>query len=453
LLENLTQRIERRNLLSELAKSPAARDGHEADHGPKWSMIGGVVTMVCNAATIPVLYFVLDKGTFAEWATALACLNLWCFPESARNLLITSGYHDVGRNQGVLTCKFVAVAGVCALATLLLHVLGLPRNGSITEMMELLAPLLILALAIPLRFRVAEFRGRLQASGKWRLHALLTSGLNLLLSVCVIATAYLTRNVKAIAAAYALVLFVQARIYAWMAGGEPPPVAEFKGPAGTTSFAGAMALALGPLLFSQGDKIGLRFVLSEAQLAEYAFYVAIAGQINVVGALPCIPLAAWFRQAPEKRDRLLRMAQYWNIILVVISMLGVLAGFFLIKALFPDVAYSKLSGALLFCAVSIYGLLSLNAPAYFLLIGQGEYRLVGWGNLLIAGLSLGAILLLGSIYGIYGAVMGNIIFGFTVLWGILAHRRTGGEKTGWLLGGFAALCMMLLSFLSLYISR
>lgn len=408
--------------------------------------------MACNAATIPVLYFILEKKTFAEWATALACLNLWCFPESARNLLITSGYHDMAGGKSALSFKFLAVAGVFALGTIFLHILGLREVGTLSGLLSALAPLVILMLAIPLRFRVAECKGLLQASGQWRLHATLVSGVNLMLSLAVILAAWLTKNVNVIAAVYVLMLFVQIKIFGRLVDDRQSSVTDFKAASEATSFVGAMALSLGPLLFSQGDKVGLRFVLGDTQLAEYAFYVAIAGQINVVGALPCIPLAAWFRQSPEKRPELLRTAQKWNLILVLLSMLGICAGFLLLKALFPGLVYSKLSGSMLFCAVSIYGLISLNAPAYFLLIGHGHYRVVGWVNLFLATLSLGAIMMLGRGFGIHGAIIGNIVFGLTVLWGVGAYRAVGGPKTGWLLGGLAALCLLNFSLILLTLS-
>lgn len=441
-----------KNALRALSKSWFGRFANETSYAPKWSVIGGVVTMVSNAATIPVLYFILEKKAFAEWVTALACLNLWCFPESARNLLITSGYQKMTDGKNALSYKFLAVAGLFAMGTLLLHILGMRDVGTASLLWRELAPLIMLMLAIPLRFRLAEFRGVLQANGQWRLHASLVSGVNLMLSLTIILTALLTKHVMVIAAVYVVMLFVQIKIFGRMVGNRSSQVVEFKSSSESTTFVGAMALSLGPLLFSQGDKVGLRFVLGDTQFAEYAFYVAIAGQINVVGALPCIPLAAWFRQLPEKRLGLLQTAQKWNLISVSVIMFGICAGYLMLKTVFPGLVYSKLSGTLLFCTASIYGLISLNAPAYFLMIGQGHYRVVGWVNLLLAILSLGAIMLLGRSYGIHGAIMGNIVFGLTVLWGVRAYRRVGGPKTGWLLGGLAALCMFILSFAFLILS-
>lgn len=411
------------------------------------------MTMVCNAATIPVLYFILEKKTFAEWATALACLNLWCFPESARNLLITSGNHGHGDKRKSLTIKFLAAAGLCAVGTLLLHVVGWDHRGTDGQRFVGLIPLLILMLGIPIRFRIAELKGQLQATGQWKLQASLVSGANLLLGLAVIAAAWLSRNVNVIATVYVLMLLVQLVVFRRLMGDKRAlPVLDSRVKSESTSFAAAMALSFGPLLFSQGDKIGLRFVLSETQLAEYAFYVAIAGQINVIGALPCIPLAAWFRRAPENREGLLRTAQLLNLVLVILSIIGIFVGFWFLKAKFPGLIYSKLSGSLLFCAVCIYGMISLNGPAYFLLIGQGRYKLVGWVNLGIAILSLCLIMILGRIYGIHGAVLGNVVFGLTVFWAFPAYNAVHAGKTGWLLGGFAALCLLMLSVLPLFFS-
>lgn len=436
-----------------VTKSLLSPFGGEASHAPRWSVIGGVLSMVCNAATIPLLYFILEKAAFAQWATALACLNLWCFPESARNLLVTSGYQDQPSGKNSLTPLFLGVAACFALATMLLQIVGMKQGGRFSELMMSLAPMAILMLAIPFRFRVAECKGLLQANGQWRLHATLVSSMNLLLSVGVVVAAWFTENVVAMAAVYLLVLFGQYLVFERVASIPAPTPQESPVARRQINFAGAMALSLGPLLFSQGDKIGLRFFLSDEKLAEYAFYVSIAGQINIVAALPCIPLAAWSRQSQERRPALLQTAQRWNFRLVVASMLAIGSGFLIFRLFFPGLAVSKLSGTLLLCTVCIYGLISLNGPAYFLLVGQGHYRVVGWVNLLLAALSLGAILLLADMYGITGAILGNLVFGLTVLWGFQASKNVGGPRTSWLIGGVAAVFMFVLGLLVITFSH
>jgi O-antigen/teichoic acid export membrane protein len=413
---------------------------HGSSHAPRWSVVGGAMTMLCNAATLPVLYFFLDKSIFAGWATALACLNLWCFPEAARTLLVTSGHVGQIGEKANLRSRLLLVSCVSAVLTMLGQWLWLGGGSASESVWVYLAPEIVLSLGIPLRFVIAERRGELQSRGEWRRQAIVMGCLNLGMSMGLILTAWFSHHVGVIAMAYVTGLLVQALTLAHGRTGaisRAAPVSVRQAP----KFLAALVLSLGPLIFTQGDKLILRHILDVSAFADYTFYTALAGQISILSALPCVPLVAWFQHSERDRPRLLETSQRWNLYLVLFSVVGLLAGIGILRELFPYTIFGKLSFSASGALIAIYGAFSLNGPSYFLLLGHGRFALVGSISLFLAIVSVIAVGILGFNYGLQGAIVGNAIFVLTVVLGIPASRLSPSASRGWRAGAWSAIAL------------
>jgi len=416
-----------------------------SDHAPRWSVIGGGLIMLCNAATLPALYFFLDKSVFATWATALACLNLWCFPEGARTLLVTSGHAGSSAAGIGLRDRLMLVAGGVAALTMLGQFIWLYRREPAGEALSYLAPEILLSLAIPLRFFIAERRGELQAGGLWRQQALVMGSLSFGMSAGVILTAWLSHRVELIAVAYVVGVLCQSLA---LAGKRPQgeAVVPHVTSGSVPSFWGALALSLGPLILTPGDKVVLRLILDTQVFADYTFCTALAGQISILSALPCIPLVAWFQQPEASRARLLATARRWNLHLILLSVVGLIGGFAILQAVLPQSRFGHLSLTVAAALILNYGAFSLNAPGYFLLLGHGRFNFAGYSSMSLALLAVMTIGGLALAFGLMGAVAGNAVFALTVLMGPVAGRLSPEVARGWWPGVWWAVAMLVIMF-------
>lgn len=389
---------------------------------PEWSFLGGLAVAICSAALSPLLYFFLDKEVFATWVTCIAWFTLWCFPESIQSLLVTTGLKSpIGslsnNSKGLLAVSLTFGAIFLVIQTCWLMSLHTP-----TSIVRALAPQIILFLGIPLRFLIAEKRGVLQAAGRWQLLATANSAATITLNVAIVTVAWFMGSSIAMAGTYFAILCAQALFYSRISGIRCSPHEELMDHALQPRFVAVIALAIGPLIFSQGDKILLSYTLKNSALAEYAFCSAVAGQISMLSALPCIPLAAWANTNPGHRDTLLRAALRWNSLIIFMCLSGLVAVVIYGRNYLPEVMQAKMHPRELIFMAVIYSAVAFNAPAYFLLLGLRKFSALGSVVILASSASLLAIVALSLSYGLTGAIMGNIVYGVTVLLIIPAYK-------------------------------
>jgi O-antigen/teichoic acid export membrane protein len=179
-------------------------------------------------------------------------------------------------------------------------------------------------------------------------------------------------------------------------------------------------LTLGTALFSRGDRLIVGYYLGSENLGIYAGITEITSAINSLSALPVQPLvpilSSYSKNHNISRVELIQKVKQ-SIQINAFFALGSAAFLFIMSPLIMRLMFAEVdTNNTLRClqiAIVIYGLFSLNAVGFFILISN-DPKTVMRIQLISGFLSLTLISLGASKFGLLGAIAGNI--GFLLTW-------------------------------------
>jgi O-antigen/teichoic acid export membrane protein len=205
--------------------------------------------------------------------------------------------------------------------------------------------------------------------------------------------------------------------------------------------AGGWLVALGGVLFTQGDRLVVGAVLGSASLGVYAAFTSIAFQINALSAVAVQPLLPELAARPERDTPSFegRIAQSvrLNFALALGMGLGlVLLAPFVVRLVLGTAATAEQAAALRALG-AIYGVYSVTAVGYYVLQGTGRLYTCAAIVLASGAATLTLIAIGGRIGGLRGAVLGNAGYALTLALHLTAMSRLGIGWRRWL--GWTAL--------------
>lgn len=196
----------------------------------------------------------------------------------------------------------------------------------------------------------------------------------------------------------------------------------------------------GNVLFNQFDKIILGLITTPYVLGAYAAIISITTYINslaTVGLQPLIPkVAKLFPQFYLNKNKIYRVFKFslqFNTILVFC--LGLFMMPFLDYILYDimDIEKNNINLPLyFFIAIVIYSLNSLYVPGFYTLLAIKESKIVGRVQLFSAIFSLFFVFILGSSFGIMGAIIGNIGFMLSHYFNFYMSKKLKNNSFEWL---------------------
>jgi O-antigen/teichoic acid export membrane protein len=209
--------------------------------------------------------------------------------------------------------------------------------------------------------------------------------------------------------------------------------------------AGGWLVALGGVLFTQGDRLVVGAVLGTAPLGVYAALTSVAFQINALSAVAVQPLlpelaAQHERHAPSFEAKVQQSVRL-NFALALGMGLGLaLLAPVVVRVVLGGAATPEHAFALRALGV-IYGVYSVTAVGYYVLQGTG--RLATCAAIVLASgvATLTLIALGGRLGGLRGAVLGNAGYALTLALHLTAMSRLGIPWRRWL--GWTAVPLLL----------
>lgn len=193
---------------------------------------------------------------------------------------------------------------------------------------------------------------------------------------------------------------------------------------------------LGALLFANGDRLIVGFVLGPKVAAVYSIFVGIVMRINQVSALSAQPLmpavggGAWSKHRDRASGMVVFAYRTSAVISVTMAMLMVSFASF-ITWFFLGVPGDASTVWCFQAAAIIYGIYSVNAPGYFVMLGCGH---VGrsFAIVLTSGVIALSAIYVGAVNaGLAGAVLGNAGYFLTLALNASAGTALGLGALGW----------------------
>jgi O-antigen/teichoic acid export membrane protein len=194
--------------------------------------------------------------------------------------------------------------------------------------------------------------------------------------------------------------------------------------------------SLGSALFQAGDRLVVGSVLDTKLLGAYAAITSITAQINQLSAMAIQPLLPRLGSLLEgKRTELIKqIKQAFQVnVILVLGLGGILLIFtpVVINILFSEAATEEYKSAFRLATV-VYMFYSVNAVGYYALLGLGAANLSMRINLVAGVLSLTLILIGANLWGLQGAIAGNLGYATTLAFVFVAMKQLNIQVKEWM---------------------
>jgi O-antigen/teichoic acid export membrane protein len=420
-----------------------------------YNVIGLLISLGLSILTIPILIRLLGLEEYGLWVLVTTVIAIVGLAEAGLSVSTTVFLsRDLARSDfvGMGETLTVTFGGMLMIASAAAAGLALSANtlislfGKLSETQQVIAAhaLQIGGLVIWARLLQQVLVGILQAHRRYGITNSFTIVQSILTNASLLLAAWLSHDIAIMMEALAVVtlitfgalLIVNWRILAryrlrprWNRA-KVRDVARYSGLTWLVSLSSA--------LFSQVDRIIVGAILGTAVLGVYAAITSITAKINSISAAPVQPLlpeltSILARPGVEHRriDHSAKQALQVNAVIA----LGVGAALFVLAPLVMTIMISTAVSTetiLAFrIAVVIYALYSVNAVGYYVLFSTNAVHVCMAIQIVSTILSLLAIAVLGSIFGLVGAAAGNAGYLGVFLLTVMGMRRLGIPSHSW----------------------
>lgn len=395
-----------------------------------YNTLAGIAKFGLGILTVPILIRLLGVENYGIWSLASSVIGLVALAEAGLATTTTVFVaKDLGEDnaESLAETLLITVSAMFFLATLAAIILGIGAEAiaplfpklSQTQQTTVAAAFRLGGIVVWTRLMQQSFVGILQAYQRYAAISIIKTTEGIILSLGMILLALSQGGVLALVQWQVTIGCLSLLIYAALLKSTISKLL-FKVQWNSQKvihvfrYGSMMWLtSLGSALFSRGDRIIVGNILGAQGLGIYAVITDIVVQINQISALPVQPLL-------PQLSRLLSQGQQHAVKDAIAKCLTInaLVSFGLgltILTFAPEIDSFLIEAnhshsSLLRLATLIYAVYSVNAVGYYSLLGLDRVTICAFWQMAAGGLALGSILLGSQLFGLQGAILGNLAY-------------------------------------------
>lgn len=409
------------------------------------NLTAAAVTMLVTLVSTPLLVAIIGVENYGVWSVVVAIGGIVASLEGGLSISTTvflsrdlERNDDLGVSQTITaTVSGILIAGIVAAAFIWLSapwLISAFSNLDPKEYIVATSTLQLSALVVCFRMYQQLSDGLLQAFGRYGYTSLVTSAQSIVLSLGLLAVAWLSGSLVDMMKWYLLsaALFLAISIVLCVHVLTPYHIRFSFNWSKCTQIvrysSTVWGVAVSSTLFGQVDKLIVGRILGASSVGIYALVTSIAMKINSISAavvqplLPRISREYGKAQLPQKElEGIVRQGLLLNVGIAFglgVGLFGV--ALYLMNAILPPQEAALAVVALKFAAL-IYALYSANAVGYYVLVALSPTLCLRI-QLAATFTSLGLIAVGAHYFGVLGAIIGNI--GFITSWFLIGFAMS-----------------------------
>ena len=412
-----------------------------------YNTIGGVARIGISLLSVPIIIRLIGIESYGIWILSSSVISIAALVEGG--LSVTTTFYlskDIANNDNkglseTLTATLATILFLSTLSSFFLYfssdyiVRLFPQlQGNQSEIV--LNTLRLGSLYLWPRLIQQQFIGIMQAYEEYGLINVLGTLQNIISSFGLILVAYFSGNAAEMMKWQAVISIIALLIYSRSS----KKLIQNSNPRIAWNFIKIKQIwkyssvawfgTLGSALFTQGDRLIVGSILNIKVLGIYSAISTVAGQINILSALPIFPLVPKLAKLleTEKYNRQaikaqIKESQELNAFVALVS-----AGFIILfsKPILLFLIKENINAESIFAmqvSALIYAIYSLNAVGYFSLYGLGEIKLCTFIHVFSSVITLLLIFVLSMNFGLLGAIYGNVGYIATLLMVSLSFKK------------------------------